>query len=55
MAANFPDPPWKNTMETARVIEPGKPTGPSPQCDPWILTVSASENVALGRDGALPR
>ena len=55
LAADCPDPPKRNTTDAARVIEPGDVTKSSERQDPWILTVSTSEETTTGMDGVLPR
>ena len=55
LAADCPDTPRRNATEAAWVIEPGDITKSSEQQNPWILTVSTSENTTTGMDGVLPR
>ena len=52
---NCPDTPRRNATEAARVIEPEDITKSSKQQNPWILTVSTSEDTTTGMDGVLPR
>ena len=55
MAADCPDPPKKKTSDTARMIEHGNSAESSKPQDPWILTVSTSEDKTVRTDGVLPR
>ena len=55
MAADCPEPPKKRTSDTARMIEHGSSTESDKPQDPWILTVSASEDKTGCTDGVLPR
>ena len=55
MAADCPDPSKKRTSDTARMIEHGNSTELNKPQDPWILTVSTSEDGTVCTDGVLPR